>query len=375
MTHFFSQNQRLTHFIPHYNQNLCSFISLASTPQLPFQSQFELLLQRSKLERLFQYQEYLRHLTLQSATSQYSCYKESLPPIIEKYEEDLFNEKSSNLTTPVFEEKIDYVEEIKKEDIIPTKVEENETCSLKSELRIQVEGMVNFFLKTFGKSDKKEISEERAQYKENQKLLKLFDALSGKYHSASKNKEDMTRFVLRKALTYLRDVLRSEHKTSAKGASILLCKKYFSERFNELIHEMNDAVSMENYDKLLGFLLPYKKNSRNKTANMSFILEIFASKNFYQDYLGFLQNFDEILQLDNENRMKKFVDFLINCIENNSCHKIKNFKRLPWLEAWVENTKKIAHRLLNAKDWTESIHNSPEIHVERNQIRKQTKKD
>jgi len=86
-------------------------------------------------------------------------------------------------------------------------------------------------------------------------------------------------------------------------------------------------------------------------VNGCFISEIFSSEIFYQDYLNYLEKFDEIMKIDNWKKVEKLVDFLMNCAKENTMHKLKNFKRLPWLQAWLDTSKVIAFDLLYANSW------------------------
>ena len=113
----------------------------------------------------------------------------------------------------------------------------------------------------------------------------------------------------------------------------------------------SNNVDMDDEEEVLSFLLPYKKNSRNRTANSSFITEIFASEAFHQDYIGFLENLDEILEVDNEKKNEKLISFLVKCVEEKCVHKVKTFKRLPWLKTWLESTKVLAYELLDNNAW------------------------
>ena len=72
---------------------------------------------------------------------------------------------------------------------------------------------------------------------------------------------------------------------------------------------MSDDDLAMNDEELLNFRLPYKKSSRHKTANTTFITEIFRSEVFCQDYLGFLDKFHEILFDENRKRIKSFQIF------------------------------------------------------------------
>ena len=209
----------------------------------------------------------------------------------------------------------------------------------------QLKQMLDLFMNLCGEEkEESTIAAYRAQYSSNKALLQVFDALLHKYRSCTKNREDILRFVLRKAIISLRDSVRGKYGLSAKGASLVLCKKYFSSRLQELTEH---NIDLNDEDQVLNFLLPYKKNSRNKTANGAFVTEIFASEAFYEDYLHFLEKIDDILETDNKKRSKKLIDFLTVCAQEGSFARIKSYKRLPWLKSWLVSAKDIAHQLLN----------------------------
>ena len=229
-----------------------------------------------------------------------------------------------------------------------TKIE-NDLNRKPLKLRNQVENVLDYFMRNFGRVGKEEMKLKRNYYKNNKKLQKLFDALVDKYQAASKGKEDIIRFVLRKALAYLRDIERNENKTSMKDASIKICKRYFPSEFDALLNDAKNKGKFVDYDKILNYLLPYKENSRNKTANNSFITEIFSSPEFIQDYRKFLSEFPRILENDSMIRAGKFCDFLVEVVQDGKVRKVRNFKRPPWLDSWIEDTKKIANNLSNTK--------------------------
>lgn len=212
----------------------------------------------------------------------------------------------------------------------------------------QVVDMLKTILSKTSFSDKIEIAQLRMRFSHSHALLRIFDVLIAKYGSISKCREDMVRFVLRKALSYIRNTLKEQHKLTNRAASILLCQRYFEKRAEEM---SGKDIDLEDEEEIINFLLPYKKNSRNKTANACFITEIFSSEAFYQDYLTYLDKFEEIYNTDNEKKIEKFADFLINCAEDSTLEKVRTYKRLPWLKTWQEASKVIAYELLSQNIW------------------------
>jgi len=240
-------------------------------------------------------------------------------------------------------------------EFFPKKEEAKDSCQMLT-LKGQIVNMLKFALKEFGKGNSERIQAQRNVYLSNPILLNLFDNLIDKYSSAAKCREDMVRFVLRKAISSLRDSLRAKQNITSKAASIALCKKYFKA---DTFEQTKKEFGVDDEEDLLNFRLPYKKNSRNKTANSKFMTEIFSSTAFYKDYLEYLNNFENILQHDNKKKFDKFVEFLEDCVNRNAVHEVKKYKRLPWLDQWLETTQVIAHELLDLNTWKNT--NKPEL--------------
>ena len=213
-------------------------------------------------------------------------------------------------------------------------------------LRNQLEAMINFILCNVNKNASKDMEEARKLYSHNPMLLQIYDKLIMKYYSAKKCKEDIVRYILRKVFKLLRASFIKKHKVSNKKASLLVCKKYFSSRFEEM---EKAGVNVKNDEELLEFVMPYKKNSKNRTMNTNFVGEIFSSDDFRLEYERFLSQFDDFLKGDNDKKTKKMVDLLVDCIQNNDLTKFNSFNRLPWLKIWLEDTKNIAVSLLPKK--------------------------
>jgi len=213
----------------------------------------------------------------------------------------------------------------------------------KKDLETEIREMLSYFTERFNKSNQDEIAQEKRKYNHSHILTQLFDQLIKKYSAASRCREDMLRFVLRKALTFLRNRIREQHVLGARAASTAMCKRYFGQRMTEMLENVN----IEDEKEVVAFLLPYKKGSRNRTANSRFMNEIFGSDEFRQDYVCYLEKLDEILNKDNQKKMEKFVVFLVDCVKQNTVEKVQKYKRLPWVGEWLESTKVIAKELLN----------------------------
>ena len=229
------------------------------------------------------------------------------------------------------------------------------------DIRQKVTEMMLFILSELGNIDQSCIVGKRVEYAFHSALQALFDALIVKYSSGAKGREDMIRFILRKAFSYMKKSIKKQNKTSAKASATLLCQRYFSFDSNQI---PGKTLRATNEEEISSYLLPYKKNSINKTPNASFISEIFASRAFYDDYAEFLTKFDYILEADNQSKNEKFIEFLVKCVQRNEVHKIKSYKRIPWPKVWKKSTTVIAHELLDVHRWR-AEHNEAPIAVKK----------
>jgi len=212
------------------------------------------------------------------------------------------------------------------------------------QLKIQISNMLDFFIDKFEKVSLHEIAQQRSFYSFNPSLQILFDKLVKKYESSRKSREDMIRSVVRRALKFLKDSYKAKFNLTSRAASMKICKTYFNQEEMKL-----NQIDFEDENQVLSFLLPYRKDSRNKTPNTRFITEIFASEEFCHDYMGYLETYDLAFEKDNNHKIAKFCDFLVKCVEHNTIDQVQNYKRLPWLKTWQETTKVIAFELLDKR--------------------------
>lgn len=299
----------------------------------------------SRQQQILQKHYYYQSSPLQKIESSPSSYGVKVETPI-KFEQDSFLNKTQIASRPC------KIEECTEDDESISQSVISKEGSEPSDSRDVIVEMLEFFITKFDKTNDKEIKGKRGQYAYNAPYLRLFDSLKEKYTSTRKSREDLMRFTLRKAMTYLRDNTRDKLGLTAKAASIELCKRYFEVDKDEVDEKLVAGVNLENDGELMTLLLPYKKNSRNKTANSRFIREIFASEAFCQDYAMYLEGLEGILEAENQKKIDKFVGFLEACVRENSFNKIKQFKRVPWLQVWLENTKTIAQEL--AETWKPS---------------------
>jgi len=77
--------------------------------------------------------------------------------------------------------------------------------------------------------------------------------------------------------------------------------KNFVERYFPASKEgfKNSEINFNDDEALFDALMPFKKNSKNKTMNSSFLADTFSSKAFRDDYCLFLNSFDDTMYADN----------------------------------------------------------------------------
>lgn len=228
------------------------------------------------------------------------------------------------------------------------KVEDENTRDFRSAAyRRKIRKVIQLVLSKIGKESAEEIEKIRLNLLKQDPLLhKLFEHLVKKYHSAKKFKEEFIRYIMRKAWKVIKKKSTKDLKVKGKKASFLLCKKYFSEKFDQ-IDKYN--VNLENDEEIVEFFMPYNEKSKNKSINMSFVKEIFSSHEFVNDYQEFLGTFDDLLKADNDKKFDALESTLIECLESNSFHKIGSMKVFPWLDTWMEETKVVARELIKNK--------------------------
>ncbi|CAD8176927.1 unnamed protein product [Paramecium pentaurelia] len=160
-------------------------------------------------------------------------------------------------------------------------------------------------------------------------LANVLEMLFQKQQQQHKSREELIKFCLRKALKFIfRKVQEENDKTK-------LNMKCAQKKFIEIIEQETKK----------NIILPFRKNSKNKTMNSEFLREIFSSTTFVRYYEQYLDCLDEQIQKDS----KKKIAALCNKIQNTiSDDKIFSFevKRLPWSLSNIEKVKITAKEML-----------------------------
>lgn len=229
----------------------------------------------------------------------------------------------------------------------PLRVLPRPTYDSEITLEFHIKHIVNFLIQNFGRINQRDLDCERQKYEFDQSLVQVFDTLVSKYSATTKTKEEMIKYVLRKALKNIKDKAKEGTRRSEKEASKSFCQKYFNSSKEEI---QKLGVDIEDDEELLKLLLPFKKTSKNKTMNANFLAKLFASEEFCGDYELYLSTFEKDADIDNNSKVKKFVTFILSCVKSKKINSIMNYKRVPWLKIWLINTKNVGLQLMKEKN-------------------------
>ncbi|CAK59730.1 unnamed protein product (macronuclear) [Paramecium tetraurelia] len=167
------------------------------------------------------------------------------------------------------------------------------------------------------------------KYSNQTTLFNLLDGLVHKQKCQQKSREELVKYCLRKALKFIFKRVQEKYdktKTNLKSAQRI---------FMNIVEKETSAIIM----------LPFRKNSINKTMNSDFLKQIFSSKTFVTYYKEFLNSLEQEIQKDSNKKIAILCNKIMNHIQDG-----KNFefdiKRLPWSRSNVEKVKQAAQEML-----------------------------
>jgi len=154
--------------------------------------------------------------------------------------------------------------------------------SLQDKLRY----ILKFFITSYGKAVKEAIEQEKKRFSDDRPLLEVFERLEEKYTKSSKCREDMVRFVIRKAITFLKNIFKEKHQVSAKAATMLLCQRYFPSKVTEL----RSHSEFLNEDAILDFCFLTRRTQEIKLLIQILWLKYLLRSYFIMIFLSIFQN-------------------------------------------------------------------------------------
>jgi len=245
------------------------------------------------------------------------------------------------------EEKSDVWEKEKALEVL-NKQSVSQEGNQKANLKNQLKEMIEFIIEHFGRIRDIDLTKERMKYQYNPVLARVFEILYAKYSCTYKTRAEVVKYITRKAFATIKNNSKKESDASSREACKALCKRYFQVSSEEIL---NSGVDIENRERFLQLLFPYQKNSKNKLQDNELISKLMSSREFFEDYCLYVQDLDAILEVDNNRKLNKFLNFVLTCINKEQIESIMTYKRVPWLKAWLDNTKIVARELAFSIQW------------------------
>ncbi|CAD8116280.1 unnamed protein product [Paramecium sonneborni] len=160
-------------------------------------------------------------------------------------------------------------------------------------------------------------------------LAQILEILAMKQQQQIKSREELIKFCLRKAFRFIFKSISEKNNISKTNL------KTARQEFLQIIEQ----------EIKIPLILPFRKNSKNKTMNNDFLKQLFSSQIFQTFYREFLDHFDDAIKADRKNKIDKLQDKIWMSLRNNSSASI-DIKRLPWSFKNTERVKTIAFELM-----------------------------
>jgi len=133
-----------------------------------------------------------------------------------------------------------------KEEALFTKEESasslmDETLDLKQEIK----NIIVYVLENYGRINEAVFNSEKAKYKHNKDLSTIFELLTSKYSSTIKTKEEMVKYILRKAFKFVKNNLKKGKNTNKSSVSKALCDKYFHASQEDILKSGSEELFLK----------------------------------------------------------------------------------------------------------------------------------
>mmetsp|Transcript_5750 Transcript_5750/g.4940 ORF Transcript_5750/g.4940 Transcript_5750/m.4940 type:complete len:268 (-) Transcript_5750:1224-2027(-) len=207
----------------------------------------------------------------------------------------------------------------------------------------QIHDILVYVLDNTGKISESELENYKSLLQNDSELCQILDLLVNKYSSSIKTKEEMVKYIIRRAFKFIKNKIKKEKNLDSKTACKEICDLYFNVNREDLEKQ---GVNCDDEDEFFNALLPFRKNSKNRTMNNDFLADLFSSEAFRNDYDAFLNHLDETLVQDNKRKIEKYVEYIEKLTKKNRTKDLEQYKRIPWLKSWNDKTRIIAADLV-----------------------------
>ncbi|CAD8155352.1 unnamed protein product [Paramecium pentaurelia] len=181
-------------------------------------------------------------------------------------------------------------------------------CLTKEQLHEEVYKMIDFLMKNLNYLPKEQIFlyQKTFRYWAQKKALKsIFFQIFTRYLQAVKTREEMIKFIIRKSMKYQK---QSQNK--------------------EQIKEKKEIKKMNN----------------------AFVKQLFQNTTYQQNYSNFLNQYLQLALNENQQKIKKYVVYIVQLILSDQINQVLNYKRFPWLNDWINQSVQIAQELENPQN-------------------------
>ncbi|CAD8136034.1 unnamed protein product [Paramecium pentaurelia] len=176
----------------------------------------------------------------------------------------------------------------------------SDVLSLNAEqLKDEVFKMIDYMMKNLNYLPKEQIFAYRKTIRlctQRKALKRIYFLIFTRYLQAEKTKEEMIKFIIRKSVKF---------------------QKSTSTIQKQQIKKMNNA----------------------------FVQQLFLSTQYQQHYSNFLSQYLQLALEENKHKIQKYVNFIVESIQNDQIDDVLNYKRFPWLNEWIQQSVQIAKDL------------------------------
>ncbi|CAD8206739.1 unnamed protein product [Paramecium octaurelia] len=169
----------------------------------------------------------------------------------------------------------------------------------KEQLKDEVFKMIDFLMKNLNYLPKEQIFAYRKtirQCTQRSALKRIYFLIFTRYLQAEKTKEEMIKFIIRKSVK-------------------------FQKPTNNI------------------------QKQQIKKMNTAFVQQLFLSPQYQQHYSNFLSQYLQLALDENKHKIQKYVNFIVESIQNDQIDDVLNYKRFPWLNEWIQQSVQIAKDL------------------------------
>ncbi|CAD8207917.1 unnamed protein product [Paramecium octaurelia] len=178
----------------------------------------------------------------------------------------------------------------------------------REQLHEEVYKMIDFLMKHLNYLTKEQIFAYQKTFRfwtQKKALKSIFFQIFTRYLQVVKTREEMIKFIIRKSMKQQRQTQSKEQIKEKK-----------------VIKKMNNA----------------------------FVKQLFQNTSYQQDYSNFLNQYLQLALNENQQKIRKYVVFIMEMIVSDQINQVLNYKRFPWLNDWINQSVQIAQELQNPQN-------------------------